>query len=74
MPGRLVRSLIAALAATTLMVVAVATAGCGEDSTPTTPGNVRRPLDQQIDSADITGQPYGSWADIERYAIHSVER
>jgi len=23
---------------------------------------------------EINGQPYGSWADIERYAIHSVER
>ncbi len=23
---------------------------------------------------DITGQPYGSWADVEQYAIHSVER
>jgi hypothetical protein len=22
---------------------------------------------------DLTGQPYGSWADVERYAIHSVE-
>jgi hypothetical protein len=22
----------------------------------------------------LTGQPYGSWADIERYSIHSVER
>lgn len=23
---------------------------------------------------EITGQPYGSWADVEQYAVHSVER
>ncbi len=122
MPGRLLRSLAAALASALLVVAAITTAACGDDPPPTAPVRGGRPLDQQVETADITfifaegdgvntdymqayhewavpylgivmpqrlryfkyldmshmreltGQPYGSWADVERYAIHSVER
>jgi len=43
-----------ALGAILILMALVAPAGCGGDSSPTTPGNVRRPLNQQLDSADIT--------------------
>jgi hypothetical protein len=101
---------------------AAAATGCGDDSSPTAPNRAVPPLNQVVDTADITfymsegdsvntdyqqayhewavpylgivlpqrlryfkyrdndhmtaltGQPYGSWADVEQYAIHSVER
>ena len=99
--------------------------GCGDETgpaTPIAPSGTSRPLNQQLDTADITfyyaagdgvnadymqayhewavpylgivmpqrlryykyfdnahmreltGQPYGSWADVEQYSVHSVEQ
>jgi hypothetical protein len=103
-------------------LVAAAVVSCGDEPSSTSPSSIHRPLNQRLETVDITfhfaegdsvnaeyqqafhewavphlgismpqrlryykyvdnshmleltGQPYGSWADVERYAIHSVER
>ena len=40
------------LATTTIVAAAIAVGACGDDPSPTTPGRVSRPLNQQIDTAD----------------------
>ncbi len=114
MRTKLSRLLISGLAA-------VAVVSCGDEPSSTGPSSIHRPLNQRLETLDITfhfaegdsvnaeyqqafhdwavrhlgismpqrlryykyldndhmreltGQPYGSWADVERYAIHSVE-